>query len=98
MKTRSLGIALLVAIAFSLAACKSKVDHGTGRGTVAGVDLAKREVTLDHGAIPGLMDAMTMTFTVSDPKVLDGVAPGAKVEFDVEIRDGTHVVTGIRPR
>jgi Cu/Ag efflux protein CusF len=99
MKTRSLRSALVVAIALSLAACKAEhIATGTGQGTVAAVDAAKHEITLDHGEIPGQMAAMTMTFSVSDPKLLAGVAPGAKVEFDVEVRDGAHVVTGIRPR
>jgi len=98
MKIRSLGAGLVLVLALALAACKPHVTHGTGQGTVAGVDLAKHEITLDHGDVPGIMSAMTMTFAVSDPKILEGVAPGAKVEFDVEVRDGEHVVTGIRPR
>ena len=98
MKIRSHLVPFACAIALALAACKGQPTHGTGQGTVAAVDLAKHEITLDHGAIPGLMSAMTMTFAVADPKLLDGVAPGAKVEFDVEVRDGAHVVTGVRPR
>jgi Cu/Ag efflux protein CusF len=99
MKIRtSFAAALVVALALSLAGCKGQQTKGTGKGTVAGVDAAKQEVTLNHGEIPGMMGAMTMTFAVSDPKLLEGVAPGAKVEFDLEHRDGAYVVTGIRPR
>ena len=96
IRRNAAGLALLLAL--SLAACKPQTTHGTGHGTVAGVDLAKHEITLDHGDVPGIMSAMTMTFAVSDPKILEGVAPGAKVEFDVEVRDGEHIVTGIRAR
>lgn len=99
MKARSVHVALVLGIALSLAACKAQhVDGGTGKGTVVAVDAAKNEITLDHGEIPGMMMAMTMTFAVSDPALLANVAPGAKVEFDVEMRDGAHVVTAIRPR
>jgi Cu/Ag efflux protein CusF len=99
MKTRSVQIALVLVIALGLAACEpQQSDRGTGQATVVAVDAAKREVTLDHGEIPGMMMAMTMTFAVSDPALLANLAPGAQVEFDVEMRDGAHVVTGIRPK
>jgi len=98
--TRRIVTASLLAVAIALAACKAEhvVKQGTGKGTVAGVDTTKHEVTLDHGPIPGVMTAMTMTYTVSDPKLLDGVTLGEKVEFDVEVRGKEYVVTGIRPR
>jgi Cu/Ag efflux protein CusF len=86
------------ALALVLACSQPAPTTGTGKGTVAGVDAAKREITLDHGPIGELMGPMVMTFTVRDAQILDGVAPGAKVEFDVE-RDGTdYVVTALRPR
>ncbi|RIK99302.1 MAG: copper-binding protein [Proteobacteria bacterium] len=97
----SLGAALVLALGLSLAACGGGSEaptQGTGKGTVAGVSVEKQEITLDHGEIPGVMGAMVMTFSVSDPKVLEGVSPGAKVEFDVEVRDGEYFVTGVRPR
>jgi Cu/Ag efflux protein CusF len=96
VKFRSL--ALIVVLATSLAACKGDRAHGTGKGTVAGVDLAKSEITLDHGDIPGIMGAMTMTYAVPDGKILEGVAPGAKVEFDMEVVNGENRVTAIRAR
>lgn len=98
MKIRTAFAAVGLAIALSLAACRSEPTSGTGQGTVAGVDAAKQEITLDHGEIPGMMGAMTMTFAVSDPKLLEGVAPGAKVEFDLAYENGAYLVTGIRAR
>ena len=99
MKSRALR-ARVVAVVLALAAChgESVRARGTGHGTVAGIDGTKHEVTLDHGPVPGVMSAMVMTYSVSDPKVLDGVTPGEKVEFDVEARGKEYVVTGIRPR
>jgi Cu(I)/Ag(I) efflux system periplasmic protein CusF len=90
--------ALALALVLSLAGCKPHVPSGTGKGTVAGVDVGKGEITLDHGDIPGVMGAMTMTFSVRDPKLLEGVAPGARVEFDVVHEKDDYVVTAIRPR
>lgn len=97
---RSLCTALVLALSLTLAACGGggAPTKGTGDGTVSAVSAEKREITIDHGEIPGIMGAMTMTFTVDDPKILGGVAPGAKVSFDVEVRGNDYVVTGVRPR
>ena len=90
---------LVLALALVFAACGNDAPtKGTGKGTVAGVDVARREITLDHGPIGELMGAMTMTFSVRDPKILEGVAPGAKVEFDVTHEKDAYVVEAIRRR
>lgn len=101
MKFRSFCAVLVLAVSLSvsLAACGSGTpDHGTGQGTVSSVDAAKGEITLDHGDIPGVMGAMTMTFSVPDKKILDGVTPGSKVEFDVQVVNGDYRVTAIRSK
>lgn len=97
MTIRNWAAVLILSVA--LAACGGgAAKHGTGEGTVSSVDAAKGEITLDHGDIPGVMMAMTMTFPVSDKKILDGVAPGAKVEFDVDASGAQPRVTAIRVR
>jgi len=51
------------------------------RGVVRKVDAAKREVTVEHEAIPGFMDAMTMSFPVhDDPQVFEILHPGDRLE------------------
>lgn len=91
------GIAgLAIAVSLALAACGGAPTQGKGQGTVVGVDAAKQEITLDHGEIPGVMGAMTMTFAVSDPKLLDGLAPGAQVEFEVVQKADRYTVEAIR--
>ena len=91
--------ALAVALVLALAACSGGAKtSGTGKGTVVTVDAAQGEITLDHGDIPGIMKGMTMTFPVADKKLLDGVAPGARVEFDVKLQGKDIIVTAIRPR
>jgi Cu/Ag efflux protein CusF len=87
----------LLLLAAGAAACGDGVQRGTGQGEVVAVDAGAGEITLDHGAIPGLMDAMEMRFPVADPKLLEGVQPGQRVEFDLEYRNGMYTVQGIRP-
>ena len=97
MKFRSFCAVLVLAV--SLVACGSATPtQGTGEGTVAAVNLVAGEITLDHGDIPGMMGAMTMTFSVPDKKILAGVTPGSKVEFDVEVVNGDYRVTALRAR
>jgi protein SCO1/2 len=49
------------------------------KGTVTAIDGEKKNVTLDHEDIPGLMEAMEMEFAVSEPKVLEGISVGDAV-------------------
>lgn len=64
-------------------------------GVVKKLDVGARTVTLDHGDIPGLMKAMTMTFDVAPGVALDDLRPGAEVDFWVKEEGGTYTVTEI---
>jgi len=65
-------------------------------GEIRKVDLEQGKVTLRHGPLANLdMPAMTMVFTVSDPKMLDGLKQGDKVRFTADKKDGTYIVTAI---
>lgn len=65
-------------------------------GEVRRVDLAQGKLTLRHGPLANLdMPAMTMVFTVSSPKLLDGLKQGDKVRFTADKKDGVYVVTAI---
>ncbi|HET7453563.1 MAG TPA: MauE/DoxX family redox-associated membrane protein [Thermoanaerobaculia bacterium] len=49
------------------------------RGVIVGIDPARRELTVRHGAIPGFMPAMTMQYA-ADPSVrLDQLEPGDEI-------------------
>jgi len=64
-------------------------------GTVTAIDKAAGKITLDHQAIPEVSwPAMTMTFDAK-PAVLDGVAVGDKVAFDVTIAGNAGEVTAV---
>ena len=53
------------------------------RGKVVSTDAAKGEVTLDHEAIPGFMEAMTMPYKLKDPSILSELHPGDVLTADV---------------
>ena len=46
------------------------------RGKVVSANSATGEVTLDHEAIPGYMEAMTMPYKLKDPNILGELHPG----------------------
>lgn len=94
--SRHLGpMALLLSLALFLLACGA--ETGQGRGTVVSVDVEEHQITLDHGDIPGLMEAMVMPFDVDDPALLEAAEPGQEVVFDVTYDGRRYVVTSIRP-
>jgi len=78
-----------------LAGCHSGSTAGTGqaaspaykvyklRGKVVSTDAAKGEVTLDHEAIPGFMEAMTMPYKLKDASILGELHPGDVITADV---------------
>lgn len=68
-----------------------------GQGRVVAVDAAAPSVTLDHGAIPGLMAAMRMAFPVQRPGLLHGVRVGDLVRFTLEPRGPDWVVATLEP-
>jgi Cu(I)/Ag(I) efflux system periplasmic protein CusF len=75
--------ALLVMLAItSLAAAQPSEVH-KGTGVVKSVDARKRSVTLAHGPIQSLKwPSMTMAFKAKEDRILEGLKPGQKVEFE----------------
>jgi len=53
------------------------------RGKVVTSNPATGEVTLNHEAIPGFMDAMTMPYKLKDPSILSELRPGDVITSDV---------------
>jgi protein SCO1/2 len=53
------------------------------RGKVVSTDAAKGEVMLDHEAIPGFMEAMTMPYKLQDASILGELHPGDVITADV---------------
>ena len=53
------------------------------RGKVVSADAAQGKVTLDHEAIPGFMDAMTMPYKLKDASVLSELHPADVITADL---------------
>lgn len=71
----------------------AKMAKGTGK--VTAIDKAGGTITLDHGPIAAAnWPAMTMAFKAS-PALLDSVAVGDKVAFDLKLEGGSGEVTAI---
>jgi len=93
MLRRLLASSLLALVA--LAGCHSRPSTATQssaaaafkvyklRGKVVSTNAATGEVTLDHEAIPGFMEAMTMPYKLKDPSVLSELHAGDVITADV---------------
>lgn len=53
------------------------------RGKVVSTNAASGEVTLDHEAIPGFMEAMTMPYKLKDTNILSELHPGDIITADL---------------
>jgi len=81
----ALTLVLILCLLFGLEGCQSKpsaVETQAGgtsyqmRGIVVSSDAAKGVVTIDTEAIPGLMGAMTMPYTLAQPNIATELHPG----------------------
>ena len=88
-----LGI-LLGCIALNVSGCRRSGDGTTQkpvqksyhlRGKIVAVDAANGQVTINAGAIAGLMDAMTMSYKLVDPTIVSELHPGDVITARVEV-------------
>ena len=98
-----LGVALSALAVSANAACSMQgmdmkssaksMDQSVHKAQAAG------KVTISHGPVASLKwSAMTMTFAVKDPSILDSVKPGSKVDFDiVKEHDGSFAISKATP-
>ena len=63
----------------------------TGVGKVIAITPAAGEVVLDHENLKGSKDTMTMGYKVSAPALLDGLKPGDRVRFSIELEKNAIV-------
>ena len=66
------------------------------KATVKGILREEKKITLAHGKIKGFMPAMTMTFPVSNVRILDKVKIGSKGLFTFLVYKGNATVTGAK--
>jgi protein SCO1/2 len=84
-------LALLLIATAALAAGRYPVT-----GIVLKVDPARHAFTASCAAIPGYMEAMTMSYNVRDPKNLADLKPGAHIEFTLVVEKDRSWAEGIR--
>jgi protein SCO1/2 len=59
------------------------------KGRVVSVDLGAKKLLVDHEAIKGFMEAMTMAYPVKDAALLNGLGPGDQITAQVVVSAGT---------
>jgi protein SCO1/2 len=85
---RSLALVLALVGTLATAGCDRARDPAIGRhaahGTVEDVDRENAQVLIDHEDVPGLMEAMTMNFSVPDPEKLARLRRGQVIDFEID--------------
>lgn len=66
-----------------------------GKGTVTKINNELGSVEVNHEDIKDLMPAMQMEFYVKDKALLKGLAVGDKVDFTVEYKHPTEIISAI---
>lgn len=89
-------LALLAVLALAIACSPPAPTEHAGHGIAVDVDPTARTVTLEHGDIPGLMKAMTMTFPVAPEVDLAAFEKGETVDFEIRAEGSNLTVTAIR--
>jgi len=67
------------------AICALAVERHPVTAVILKIDRAHRSFEASCQAIPGYMEAMAMPFSVRDEKALDGLQPGAAVDFTLVV-------------
>jgi protein SCO1/2 len=94
-------VAALLSLLVAAAACdvaqhSQRARRVEAKGVVEAVDPALKQVVIDHEEIPGVMPAMSMSFDVTDPHLLETLAPGQSIEFTLELRERSLRVVAAR--
>jgi protein SCO1/2 len=65
-------------------------------GLVVAIDRDQKTITVSHRPIPKYMPGMVMPFHVENPAELAGLAPGARVRFELDVGGEQSVVRRIQ--
>src|SRR5438046_4432950 len=87
-----------VALGFVAASCSRPEPQQsyTLNGQVLSVEAPRKQLTIKHGEIKGLMPAMTMPYSVRDDKLLADVAPGDLVDATLVVVSNDAYLTAIK--
>jgi protein SCO1/2 len=89
MAVRRFPAILLLVVSFSACSHQPAAKRYELQGRVVAVDSGARQLTVAHQDIPGLMESMTMPFTVNDKDawVFKSIAPGDQVHATLVLSD-----------
>jgi protein SCO1/2 len=96
MRLAGLALLALLAVACRVDEQSQHLRRFEVKGVVEDVDREAKQLVVDHEDIPDLMPGMSMNFDVANPALLDGVEPGQKISFTLELRDRSFRITGVR--
>lgn len=65
-------------------------------GEVLALKPDRSEIQVKHDEVKGFMEPMTMWFTIKDPALLEGLAPGDLLSATLVLTAEDHYLTGIR--
>jgi protein SCO1/2 len=88
----------LAFVAVTLTATLQADQRYAVTGMILRVDRDARTFTASIDEIPGFMEAMTMPFRVREAKELDGLAPGAVVDFTLVVEQDASFAESVRVR
>jgi len=78
---------LLVTLIATIIGCSAPAKPYPLAAEVISVEAPRGLIILKHGDIPGLMPAMTMQYSVADPKQIQNLQPGDKITADLVVSD-----------
>ncbi|HET7101338.1 MAG TPA: copper-binding protein, partial [Terriglobia bacterium] len=86
---RGVMTAALIALSFAAEACHRKPElhakYYQMKGMVISVDVGHEQIIVKHEAIPGFMEAMTMSYGVKDDAALKTLKPGDRIRARVVV-------------
>ena len=65
-------------------------------GKVISIDKLGHQLIIDHDAIPGFMDAMTMPYSVKDDAMLGQVSAGDEIEADLRVQQDKAEIVALK--
>ena len=79
-------------------ASKNPTQEYPIRGIIVSIDPTGHSVTLNHEAVPGFMEAMTMSYKLEDPSAASELHPGDKITATLAVDHDSVGPTNLRLR
>jgi Cu/Ag efflux protein CusF len=80
-------VALLPLVLFQSGCRAKKENHYQLQAEVVSVDLPHKLILVKHGEIPGLMPAMTMSYSIGEPKQAASLGPRDRIAADLVVSE-----------